>query len=76
MASIASGWAIGSWRQLEDEDVQGITFKQAVEKMRRPVGTKIKAMVMRKAATNRSRCEPDMPRCHLDKMVCAIALVP
>jgi hypothetical protein len=33
---------------LDDEEVQGITLKQAVEKMRGPVGTKIKLTVMRK----------------------------
>jgi hypothetical protein len=34
--------------KLDDEEVQGITLKHAVEKMRGPVGTKIKVTVMRK----------------------------
>jgi hypothetical protein len=34
--------------KLDDEDLQGITLKQAVEKMRGPVGTTIKLTVMRK----------------------------
>jgi hypothetical protein len=34
--------------KLDDEDVQGITLKQAVEKIRGPVGTKIKLTIIRK----------------------------
>jgi hypothetical protein len=34
--------------KLDDEEVQGITLKQAAEKIRGPVGTKIKVTVMRK----------------------------
>jgi PDZ domain len=34
--------------QLDDEQVQGLTLKQAAEKMRGPVGTKIKLMIIRK----------------------------
>src|SRR5271170_5067650 len=34
--------------KLDDEPVQGLTLKQAVEKMRGPVGTEIKLTIMRK----------------------------
>jgi carboxyl-terminal processing protease len=34
--------------QLDEENVQGLTLNQAVEKMRGPVNTKIKLKVMRK----------------------------
>jgi carboxyl-terminal processing protease len=36
--------------QLDDENVQGLTLNQAVEKMRGPVNTKIKLKVIRKGA--------------------------
>jgi len=36
--------------QLDDDAVQGLTLNQAVEKMRGPVGTKIRLKVMRKGA--------------------------
>src|SRR5476651_2704307 len=36
--------------KLDDEQVQGLTLNQAVEKMRGPVNTKIKLTVMRKGA--------------------------
>src|ERR1700756_5160215 len=38
--------------QLDDEQVQGLTLNQAVEKMRGPVNTKIKLKVIRKGADN------------------------
>ena len=34
--------------KLDDEQVQGLTLNQAVEKMRGPVNTKIKLTIMRK----------------------------
>ena len=36
--------------QLDDEQVQGMTLNQAVDKMRGPVNTKIKLTIMRKGA--------------------------
>jgi carboxyl-terminal processing protease len=36
--------------QLDDENVQGLTLNQAVDKMRGPVNTKIKLTIMRKGA--------------------------
>jgi carboxyl-terminal processing protease len=38
--------------QLDDEQVQGLTLNQAVEKMRGPVNTKIKLKVIRKGVDN------------------------
>jgi carboxyl-terminal processing protease len=38
--------------QLDDEQVQGLTLNQAVEKMRGPVNTKIKLKVVRKGVDN------------------------
>src|SRR6201982_2567643 len=38
--------------QLDDEQVQGLTLNQAVEKMRGPVNTKIKLKVVRKGGDN------------------------
>ena len=40
--------------KLNDEQVHGLTLKQAVEKMRGPVNTKIKLTIMRKGRTSRS----------------------
>jgi carboxyl-terminal processing protease len=37
--------------KLDDEQVQGLTLNQAVDKMRGPVNTKIKLTIMRKGAT-------------------------
>src|ERR1041385_8556386 len=38
--------------KLDEEQVQGLTLNQAVEKMRGPVNTKIKLTIMRKGAAN------------------------
>src|SRR5499425_1856784 len=38
--------------QLDDEQVQGLTLNQAVEKMRGPVNTKIRLKIIRKGADN------------------------
>jgi hypothetical protein len=38
--------------KLDDEQVQGLTLKQAAEKMRGPVGTKIKLTIIRKGHDN------------------------
>src|SRR6186997_1050639 len=38
--------------QLDDEQVQGLTLKQAVEKMRGPVNTKIRLKIVRKGSDN------------------------
>jgi carboxyl-terminal processing protease len=40
--------------KLDNEQVQGLTLNQAVEKMRGPVNTKIKLTIMRKGRTSRS----------------------
>src|SRR5207245_8068510 len=37
---------------LDDEQVQGLTLNQAVEKMRGPVNTKIKLKIVRKGSDN------------------------
>src|SRR6185437_589032 len=42
--------------KLDDDQVQGMTLNQAVEKMRGPVNTKIKLTIMRRAWTSRSKC--------------------
>ena len=39
---------------LDDAQVQGLTLDQAVEKMRGPVGTRIKLTILRKGAESRS----------------------
>ena len=41
--------------KLDDEQVQGLTLNQAVEKMRGPVNTKIKLTIMRKGAGQADR---------------------
>src|SRR3569833_2413561 len=49
-ASKAGGMANDIITKLDDEQVQGLTLNQAVEKMRGPVNTKIKLTIMRKGA--------------------------